>query len=276
MGRILQYLSWGSDRFLPSLELFPSLERPWRLPQPSRTLQVPPALMTSGSQTTVAALDPCGVWEAPIVLLCTWGPLPASGHCPASHPCSLAPSQLLQQHVPDYLLSLNAAEKCCFSWILSKEGEKKIKLIPLLDCVCSVVWSSLLLLKAFLTLVGIWSKWPLVFGALVQSHTELALAQVLNICASIYPYILLSSSLSHSSAIWSVLGFPYTSFIELISFPWGCVLPLLGFLFFHPVISLSLLPRSPSLHTATLPPVPSITYMYLNGMISTNVRSLAH
>lgn len=169
--------------------------KPWTVPQPRVALEAPPAQQDLGgppsplwAQTTAATLNPCGVWDVPIALLCTWETLPASGHSPASHPCSLAPSQLLLQHVPGYLLSLNAAEKCCFSWILSKEGKKK-KLIPLLDCVCSVVWSSLLLLKAFVTLVGIWSKWPLVFGALTQSHTELVLAKISNIYASIYPYI---------------------------------------------------------------------------------------
>lgn len=155
--------------FLPSLELSPSPEWPWRSPQPSVTLEVPNSHGNRLFETPRDAIPPQepqasqmlvkekltgifwwkqaipitanhweGIWaitssqdgihvqmgcklfpllssssdgEVPITHLCAWETLPASGHSPAAHPCSLAPSQLFQQHVPDYLLSLNAAEK---------------------------------------------------------------------------------------------------------------------------------------------------------------------
>lgn len=87
--------------------------------QPSSTLQVPQSWR---SQTLWQLWIPVG-WEM--------SPLssPARGE-PCQHlaiPCltPLLSAPFLQQHVPDYLLPLNAAEKCCFSWILSKEGGKK-------------------------------------------------------------------------------------------------------------------------------------------------------
>ena len=86
---------------------------------------------------------------------------------------------------------------------------------------------------------------------------------------SIHPFIHTYNDcplyLSHSNAIWSTFVFPYTSFIKLISFPWGKSPGFSPFTPCHVPPPTSLLQTwSPSLHTANsqLRYVFSITYIF--------------
>lgn len=174
-------------------------------------------------------------------------------------------------------------KKSCFSWILSKEEKKKKKAHSL---------PGLCLFSGFKFAVTTESFfWPLeIFGPsdlwclghwYSPTPSLLLHGSCISIPPSIRTYNYLPLSLSHSSGIWSVLGFPYTSFIELVSFPEDVFSLSRIFSFYtlsFPSPSCLLQTRSPSLHAANLQLcyVFSITYIYLNGMISTNVNSLAY
>lgn len=134
-------------------------------------------------------------------------------------------------------------KKSCFSWILSKEGKKKKGTFS--SWAVFVLWFQVRCYhwKLFwpLEIFGPSDLWCL--GHWYSPTPSLLLhGSYISIPPSIHTYNYLPLSLSHSSGIWSVLGFPYTSFIELVSFPRGCFLPVPDFLFLHPVISLSILP----------------------------------
>lgn len=142
-----------------------------------------------------------------------------------------------------------------------KKKKTKHKKAHSLPGPCLFSLSSLLLLKAYFDswryLIQVTSD---VWDSDTDSHWVRSCTGLiyLSIHLSIHKTIFLF--LSHSSAIWSVLGIPYASFIELVSFPQGCFLPLTDFLFTPSHLPLHFAFSGPSPLLSMLPVYSCVTY----------------